>query len=334
MGRSLNSLKISDVTVTPIKVKYTSSYSCSTISNANISIYNGINGNISITGSISNDIINYYSIKHLYYSNYVDRTLPFPLSNYDNYLQLSLNNTGSFPESNYDNYLQSTAASGSYDADLRYFPTASNDTIRVISIPKEVYGENISKRSFSLRGNDYYIVDDGNGNLIDSSVGSYYNKLEYYQPEFTNWYVNPELNLSGIHIGNIIYSHGIIIITNKDYQNILPYAPIAIDDQATFYQQNQNKVVSILNNDIPKTGTFVNSSINLFGDDSSLFSVNNSNGTIKLNTSIPGIYTTYYTVQTIIPGGCYYTSNRAKVTVTVLQAVCGFNGGSAAYVGP
>jgi len=333
MSRSSNSLKLSDVTTIPIKVKYTSSYNCTTISNVGISIYDGENGSISLTGSIPIETINYLSTRHLYYSNYLERSTPFSASNYDNYLY-SLNNTGSYSTSSYDNYLQSTAAIGTFDADIRNFPTESNNTIRVISIPRSVYGENISKRSFLLQGSDYYIVDDGNGNLVDISMSSFYNIFDYDTPEFTNWYVNPELDLYGIHVGNIIYSQGIVIITNTEYQNILPFPPKAINDTSTFYQQNPQKTIYILNNDIAGTGTLIPSSVLLSGGNSNLFTVNPIDGSVTLNINTPGTYTTYYTVKTQIPGGCYLTSNKATITVNVLPPICGFNGGAAVYVGP
>jgi len=316
MSRSSNSLKTSDVTTTPIKVKYTSSFNCSNVNNAGITFYNGINGSVSSTGSLPIETINYLSTKHLYYSNYVAKSLPFSASNYDNYLY-SLSNTGSYSTSSYDNFLQSTAASGTLDADLRYFPTESNSSVRVISIPRSIYGENISKRSFVLSSPNYYIVDDGNGNLIDTSEESYYNYLMYDTPEFTDWYVKPEI----AHVGNIIYSQGIVIITNPDYQNILPYEPIAVDDSGTFYQENLNKTLDILSNDIPKTGIIIPSTVTLYEGDYNLFSINTLNGNVTLNSTTPGSYYTYYTVQSQILGGCYLTSNKAKITINVLPTI-------------
>jgi hypothetical protein len=313
MSRSSNSLKTSDVTTTPIKVKYTSSFNCSNVTNAGITFHNGINGPVSSTGSLPIETINYISTKHLYYSNYVAKTLHFSASNYDNYLY-SISNTGSYSTSSYDNFLQSTAASGTLDADLRYFPTESNSSIRVISIPRSVYGENISKRSFVLSSPNYYIVDDGNGNLIDASEESYYNYLMYYTPEFTDWYVKPEI----AHVGNIIYSQGIAIITNPEYQNILPYEPIAVADSSTFYQEDINKTIDILSNDIPRTGVIIPSTVTLYDGDYNLFNVNYTNGNVTLNTTTPGSYYTYYTVQSQILGGCYLTSNKAKINIDVL----------------
>ncbi len=65
----------------------------------------------------------------------------------------------------------------------------------VIYIPPNLYGEQVSRKTFVIRpiiGNEYNIIDDGNGNLIDTEN-------------------------SNAHVGNIIYSQGVIIITNDFY---------------------------------------------------------------------------------------------------------------------
>lgn len=110
---------------------------------------------------------------------------------YMNYLSGSLLNT----TSSFEWYPQSTAASGSLDDDYRYFPTESDAEIRIVSIPRSQFGERISRRSFVVSSSNFNIIDDGNGNIIDISG-------------------------STTHVGNIIYNHGIAIITNQDYVSI------------------------------------------------------------------------------------------------------------------
>lgn len=177
MSRAANSLKTSDVITTPIKLKYTSSYDCSTLGEYGMEVLTGVNGPVTITGSISQETINYYSVKHLYYSNYL---------------------TGSYPvsASSADNFLQSTAASGTLDADIRYFPTESGARITVLSIPRGVFGQQISRHGFIMSSSAYYLVDDGNGNIIDQAA-------------------------SNTHVGNIIYPQGMVIFTNPDYLDIV-----------------------------------------------------------------------------------------------------------------
>lgn len=177
MSRAGNSLTTSDVVTTPIKLKYTSSYNYESLGAYGMEVVTGINGPVTITGSVSQETLNYYSIRHLFYSNFL---------------------TGSFPvsASGAENYLQSTAASGSFDSDNRYFPTQSEARITILSIPRGVFGEQISRKGFILSSSAYYIVDDGNGNVIDQAAGN-------------------------VHIGNIIYPQGIVVFTNANYLDIL-----------------------------------------------------------------------------------------------------------------
>jgi hypothetical protein len=177
MSRSSNTLRASDVITTPIKLKYSSSYESTTFASYGIEVLKGVNGPVTTTGSVPQATLNYYSIRHLFYSNFL---------------------TGSFPVSaSYaDNFLQSTAASGTLDADLRYFPTESNAEITIFSIPRQVFGQQISRQSFNLSSSAYYIIDDGNGNLLDQTTQ--------------------------IYVGNVIYPQGIAIITNPNYQVYFP----------------------------------------------------------------------------------------------------------------
>jgi hypothetical protein len=96
---------------------------------------------------------------------------------YSNYISSSLLASGS-----YENYLQTTL---NFE---RYFPTASNSNIAVFSIPSKLYGEYIHPTSLFISAESGSIHDDGEGNLIN--------------------------NADGTICGNIIYPHGIIIITN------------------------------------------------------------------------------------------------------------------------
>lgn len=198
MSRAANSLKTSDVITTPIKLKHNSSFDSASFAENGIRFLKGINGPVTITGSIPQETINYYSIRHLYYSNFL---------------------TGSFPvsASSADNFLQSTAASGTLDADTRYFPTHSGAEVTVLSIPRGVYGQQISRKSFILSSSFYFIVDDGNGNLVDlSNEPLGYIEDAYFVAE--DYFVPGEPNFAPTHVGNIIYPQGMAIITNPDFQ--------------------------------------------------------------------------------------------------------------------
>ena len=122
MGRSYNTLKASDITVTPIKVVgYNNSYVSSSFSNNGINIAQGINGPLSPIGGYPSSFLLYRSVQNSFYMQYISG---------------SLLNTGS----GFEYYPQSTAASGTLyeNNDYRYFPTASDAKVTVISIPRSL----------------------------------------------------------------------------------------------------------------------------------------------------------------------------------------------------
>lgn len=127
----------------------------------------------------------YNSIKQLYYSNYVSGSN----GEVSNVATASLNSDGTYSglvqSPLYDNYL---------DTNLnpqRYIPTGSGDIIRILSISKELYGDNIKPGSFELNIPSGSYKDDSEGRIL---TGSNY-------------------------CGNIIYKHGIIILSNKASNN-------------------------------------------------------------------------------------------------------------------
>ena len=182
MSLSANTIRPSDISISPVKLKYSSSFAADgsvlgiTFPGTPITSQFGINDDpllMDITGSQSRA---YRLVKQLYYQNY---------------LTGSVLGTASYWDSNQ----QSTAYSGSDEYEYRYIPTGSNDIITVIYIPPIIANEQISRLSFNLSptfGNPYDIWDDGNGNLIDKANNN-------------------------LHIGNIIYSNGVIIITDTNY---------------------------------------------------------------------------------------------------------------------
>jgi hypothetical protein len=133
----------------------------------------------------------YNSAKQLYYSNFLSS------STGDNVAQQVLV-PGAGPSGSgdvfigqaesplYDNFLQSTLTPD------RFWPTASNANILVLSIPSKLYGEYIVPNSFNwycgVGGVEGAIVDDGQGNLLSGST----------------------------NIGNIIYTHGLAVLTTQD----------------------------------------------------------------------------------------------------------------------
>jgi hypothetical protein len=132
------------------------------------------------TGQIStqDQILVYRSVKELYYSNYLlnDDGSPAGTASFNTDGTI----TGPAYTPNYYNYLSTTLPAN------RYFPTGSDDIVGVITIPSNMFGEYVKPGSLTLSDGIYNLYDDGNGNIISGSL----------------------------KVGDIIYEHGMIILTN------------------------------------------------------------------------------------------------------------------------
>ena len=178
-----------DVVITPFKTNKSFSFLGDTFTNNDIGIDRFIGKNLiptddittePVTGQISNiaQRLVYDSVKHLYYTNFLLD------SSGSNAVTASFNidNTVTGPASttNYYNYLSSDLVP------RREFPTQSNAKIGVISIPSKLFGEYIKPNTFRYEEDATIMTDDGEGNLFDQD---------------------------GNQLGNIIYEHGIAIVT-------------------------------------------------------------------------------------------------------------------------
>ncbi|MCB0689452.1 MAG: hypothetical protein KDC53_23095, partial [Saprospiraceae bacterium] len=114
---------------------------------------------------------------HLYYSNFLTQ------SKGDEAPQTLIVNgvwvSGSNKQPSYENYLQTTLTQS------RYFPSDTSK-IGILSIPARLYGKHIVPSTVLVNTTAGAINDDGEGNL--------YNGKDY--------------------VGNIIYQHGILMITS------------------------------------------------------------------------------------------------------------------------
>jgi len=190
-------LLASDIIVTPFEVNKAFRFTGSAgLTDSNVGIDRFLGQNIqglfslneATTGTITTEYrrLVYNSIKELYYSNYLS-------SSYGDSVSVPYTVPGSDPSGDvlvgpasstgrYENYLQNTLTFE------RYFPTASNSIIGVISIPSKLYGDKIQPGSFIMTSDSGSILDDGNGNLVTPN-----NRL----------------------CGTIAYQHGIAIITSE-----------------------------------------------------------------------------------------------------------------------
>ena len=140
----------------------------------------------STTGTLSTEYTSliYNSVQQLYHTNYlssstgdnVAQPVLFPGSNTSGDVLI-----GSVESPLYDNFLQSTLVPD------RFWPTASDALIGVLSIPSKLFGDYIVPNSFRLTSGSVSLIDDGEGNIIVESSSEQY--------------------------GNIIYTHGIVVLT-------------------------------------------------------------------------------------------------------------------------
>lgn len=160
-------------------------------SNVNIGRYLGSNieyiPNETSTGPSDNSksqALVYNQIKQLYYSNYISGSD----GEISNVATASFNPDGTITGVDYSpayqNYLESTLPA------KRYFPTGSNETIGILSIPQYLFGDYIKPNSISIITDSGSYFDDGEGRLKRRVNDS-----------------------SPIYVGNVIYEHGIIVLT-------------------------------------------------------------------------------------------------------------------------
>jgi hypothetical protein len=180
----------SDVIVSPFEVNKSFTYQGNELTASNVEIDRYIGRNITsslwTSGSyptgyitIQDQILVYRSIRELYYSNYIlsDDGSPAATASFNTDGTI----TGAAYTPNYYNYLSTTLPAN------RYIPTGSNDIIGVISIPSNLFGEYLKPGTVSISNGSITLTDDGNGNMVSSN-------LKY---------------------GDVIYEHGIIILTNN-----------------------------------------------------------------------------------------------------------------------
>lgn len=185
-----------DLIVTPFEVNKGFSFLQSEFGDSDVQIdrFQGTNvdftTNKTTTGTLSTEYqaLVYSSVKQLYYSNFLSSSagssvsVPELLPGYTPDGDTLIGSASS--AGRYENYLQSTLAQD------RFYPTGSGNNVAVFSIPSQLFGEYIQPESFRWEDNtnSATFTDDGNGNIVSASV----------------------------NVGNIIYQHGLAILTKQD----------------------------------------------------------------------------------------------------------------------
>ena len=276
------------------------------------------------------------SIRHLYYQNYVtkssqdqdvgDDTLVYPentnyfwhSSSYDNYIQNTMN-SGSF--SNFKSFPYFEKVENDYDGTAAYgsalYFVENAAKIRVISIPKNIYGEGVKPYTFELSGSEFFIADDGQGNLFDYvALTSEYNAAEYSNP--ISKYAG-DANSLAVPVGNIFYNHGIAVITNQDYLCFIEGSPVARNDYPEILNVSTEKTLNILETDFDDCSQINTSSVKTFtypGYTFPDFSVSSSGDIVitpNINSVSPGGYGLYYSVENTLG----LVSNTGSIILTL-----------------
>ena len=161
--------------------------------NTNFTASNNNETGFNLGGLVLSQSSVYDSIQQLYYSNFQsqsfgdDAITASVLLGSEASGDVLIGPNGS--NGRYVNYLQSTLTQS------RYFPTGSNEDVLVFSIPSKLFGDYIQPESFELYlaydefSENQLVTDDGNGNLLSASI----------------------------NVGNIIYTHGMVILTQQDW---------------------------------------------------------------------------------------------------------------------
>ena len=243
--------------------------------------FDPVNDNLTTDGNYRRLL--FESIRHLFYENYITASSldQIPVSND---LLYATNINYFWHTSSYINYEQNTMASGSYPnfKNFPYFtalqfnyddPTGSyyggnavyfQDNaarVRIVSIPKDKYGEGIKPHSFILSGSSFYIADDGQGNLFDYEAF----RAEYFSAQYSDpisKYAGLSVNEQVPNVGNIFYGHGIAVITNQDYICFIEGNPVAKNDYYDFNNVQEEKTLLILSNDFDDCLSIDTSSVN------------------------------------------------------------------------
>ena len=162
----------------------------------------------------------YNSVQQLYYSNYLsssngdvqnmhtasyatDGTIEGLVGSnaYVNFNQTDLNPYKYFPTSSYEaltlNQNGSIYGKAIYGVD-KYSVSVFEPTIAVMSIPKQLYGDQIQPKSLKITTESGSYFDDGEGRLKRQN----------------------NVNSSSIYVGNVIYPHGMIIFTGGSRKEV------------------------------------------------------------------------------------------------------------------
>jgi hypothetical protein len=180
-----------DVIISPLKVSKNFNFegaSALTASNVGIDRFLGTNGNFltdkSLTGQVSQEyqVTIYNSAKQLYYTNYLSGSF----GEISNAVVASFNPDGTITPPSGSSQTYNTLYDNFETTNLNPQKTFPTESIGIISIPTKLFGDYIKPNSFK-------IISPVSGTLYDDGEG--------------------RIKSGSNYVGNIIYEHGIVIIT-------------------------------------------------------------------------------------------------------------------------
>ena len=187
--KTLNS---QDVIISPLEVSknfYFEGANNLTASDVGIDRFLGTNGNFltdkSLTGQVTEEyqVTIYNSIKQLYYTNYLSGSF----GEISNAVTASFNPDGTITPPSGSSQTYNTLYDNFEVTNLNPHKTFPTESIGVVSIPTKLFGEYIKPNSFK-------IISPVSGTLYDDGEG--------------------RIKSGSNYVGNIIYEHGIIVITD------------------------------------------------------------------------------------------------------------------------
>lgn len=188
----------SDVFITSHLAKKSWSASGSQATTLGIRTLGGVSGSFPLypNGTSFQELVNYRSVRQLYYSNYTSGSLL--TGSFENYLQSSLNHSGS---------------------------RILGSNVGIVSIPRELIGEGIEPGSLSFGLLDInYIENEGDYVLETLAAGGQY--IEDFEAgaideDGEGRIISDENDFlgrnRGDYIGDIIYTHGLLIFTDPQF---------------------------------------------------------------------------------------------------------------------
>jgi hypothetical protein len=208
---SFKKLSKSDVTLVPYSANKQWNVASASYSNY-LKIYQGSNitGPFSIGEATTTDgqyqRLIYSQTNQLYYQSYTSLLNTSSLANSIYYESASQQR----PTSSYFIYNDKKEL-------IKNFPTGTNESIQVISVNQDVYGSKILPSSFIMSSSNYFVVDDGFGNIINlTGLVDRYINVNYF--DFEGYFANNIADPNN-RIGNIFYAQGLVVITNQMASN-------------------------------------------------------------------------------------------------------------------